>query len=343
MSASVCQKCNLSVNSSASDIVKCVKCGDLFHYNCAGLDDASKKPTRKINFRCGKCLGSNSASNSDSEEFGGNLQVLKAISGLKTDLQQMLNLKLGTVEEKISQKLEVSLTTIRNDISDIKTTFQESIDTLKNENDALKTRCKNLEENLVKSSSELHELKSHIRDLQQYSRLNNLEIVGVPLTKNEDVYALLEKVASTINVPWLRNEISVAHRLPSSQKDRHPNIVVRFISRSTRAAWLSAAKQKKGLDAVHLSSAFKPTPVYINEHLTSHSKAVLSSAKRMVREQQLAFAWVKEGRVLVRVTADARPRRVSEVGDLERLVRGPRSSHGSPGNNGQQHTSPSTE
>ncbi|XP_054290920.1 uncharacterized protein LOC129005903 [Macrosteles quadrilineatus] len=280
-----------------------------------------------------------SANSSDSEEFSGNQQVLKAISGLKTDLQQILDTKLEGLEDKISSKLEVSLASIRTDINSVKLTFQESVDTLKNDNDVLKEKCKQLEDSLEKSTSDLQDLKSQMRDMQQYSRLSNIEIVGVPLTKNENIYAILEKVANSIDVPWLRTDISVAHRLPSSRKDRHPNIVVRFISRSTRAAWLTAAREKRGLDAVHLSSVFTPSQIFINEHLTAHTRAVLNEAKKMVSKQQLAFAWVREGRVLVRVTEKGRPRRVGDIGDLQLLVRGPRSSP----NNGESHTSVTTE
>jgi hypothetical protein len=332
-----CLQCSVSVNPSDNDILKCNKCNEHYHYACAGFDP-SKKPTRKISFRCGKCSGTPLSTNSsDSEDFSGNQQILRAISGLKTDLQHILDKKLECVEDKISSKLEVSLASIRTEINDFKITFQDSVDTIKNENAVLKDKCKDLEDRVEKTLSELADLRTQMRDMQQYSRLSNIEIVGIPASKNENIYAVLEKVASSIDVPWARGDISVAHRLPSSQKDRHPNIVVRFISRSTRAAWLAAARQKKGLDAVHLSSAFTPSPVYINEHLTAHSKAVLSAAKRMVSEHRLAYAWVKEGRVLVRVTADARPRRVSEVGDLERLVRDPRSSHGAPSDD-QPHT-----
>ncbi|KAG8252794.1 hypothetical protein J6590_048293 [Homalodisca vitripennis] len=43
-----------------------------------------------------------------------------------------------------------------------------------------------------------------------------------------------------------------------------------------------------------------PSSVYINEHLTSYTKALLNQAKTMVKDRQLAFA--KEGQVIVKNT-----------------------------------------
>ncbi|KAG8335096.1 hypothetical protein J6590_076897 [Homalodisca vitripennis] len=112
---------------------------------------------------------------------------------------------------------------------------------------------------------------------------------------------------------------------PRGRQARPPNIVVRFVSRTVRAEWLQATKSKRNLDAVHISSAYSPSSVYINEHLTSYTKALLNQAKTMVKDRQLAFAWIIEGRVLVKNTADERARRVrsfEDLGVVDRVRRG---------------------
>ncbi|XP_046688631.1 uncharacterized protein LOC124374467 [Homalodisca vitripennis] len=169
-------------------------------------------------------------------------------------------------------------------------------------------------------------MKEQIQDMQQYSRLQNLEISGVPVSPNENVFAVLQAIAAAINTPWRRDDVSAAHRLgsPRGRQARPPNIVVRFVSRTVRAEWLQAAKSKRNLDAVHISSAYSPSSVYINEHLTSYTKALLNQAKTMVKDRQLAFAWIKEGRVLVKNTADERARRVRSFEDLGVVDRGRR-------------------
>ncbi|KAG8300020.1 hypothetical protein J6590_086508 [Homalodisca vitripennis] len=172
----------------------------------------------------------------------------------------------------------------------------------------------------LKLSGELNCVKDH--DMQQYSRLNNLEmIVGVPLTDRENIYSVLNSLANAIDTPWRREDVSIAHRLPSNRKDRRPSIVIRFVSRSIRAAWLAAARNKRNLSTVHLSSSFQPAPVFVNEHMTAHVKSLLSQAKKMVKEKQLAYSLIKEGRVLVKVTADGHTMRVNGPDDLVSFMR----------------------
>lgn len=83
-------------------------------------------------------------------------------------------------------------------------------------------------------------MQQEVLDLQQYTRRNNLEIVGVPTTPGEDIYALLKSLANYLHIKFAREEISVAHRLPSRRprteeqpddKRRDPTIIVSLISR----------------------------------------------------------------------------------------------------------------
>ncbi|KAG8271351.1 hypothetical protein J6590_065243 [Homalodisca vitripennis] len=66
--------------------------------------------------------------------------------------------------------------------------------------------------------------------------------------------------------------------------------------------WMEVAKSKKALDAIHLSSRFEMSPVYVNDSVHQFI-TVLNQAKKMVREQ-LAYAWVKEGKQLVMTETD---------------------------------------
>lgn len=130
-----------------------------------------------------------------------------------------------------------------------------------------------------------------------------------------------------MGVSYTREDISIAHRLSRPNNENHsaPAIVVQFVSRSVRAEWLSAAKKRKIL-TTDLSPSLQPAPVYINEHLSAHNKQLLGRAKSLVREKKLAYAWVNDGRVLVRKTADSQAERVRDFGEIDRAVLGHQSS-----------------
>jgi hypothetical protein len=316
-----CLKCNTDCAVGATDVVSCEECGEVLHVACAGLDP-SRKNTRNRTFKCGKCKDSSSVS-SDNEES----TVLKAIKTLRADLSKSFDLKLSKFEEKFSETL---LTGFEKRISSLQESLNTTIKDIKSENQALRQDYDVLKTRFDDLSRHVGALTSQLQDLQQYSRVDNLEITGIPLTKNEDVYAILRVVAERINTPWRREDISIAHRLPAGRQ-KHPNIIIRFTSRTAKTTWLLAAKKLKTFTANILHASFPSTPVFVNEHLAAHHKAALSRAKHLVREKQLAFAWVKEGKVLVKKTPDGRATRVRSVADVEAAAAAQRRSSGGGG------------
>lgn len=108
---------------------------------------------------------------------------------------------------------------------------------IENENSKLKERCNFLQ-------GEVRSMRIELLELQQYSRSNNIEVSGVPLTKGEDFYAILECMAQKLDISYTRSDFSIAHLVPIKGKFAHkPLIVAQFCSRSTRDVWLSAVKK----------------------------------------------------------------------------------------------------
>ncbi|KAG8316848.1 hypothetical protein J6590_040103 [Homalodisca vitripennis] len=69
---------------------------------------------------------------------------------------------------------------------------------------------------------------------EQYSRMANIEIRDVPQTGDENLYAILEAISGALGVPFERQDISIAHRIPGPRDRRfHPAIVVQFARRTT--------------------------------------------------------------------------------------------------------------
>ncbi|KAG8309425.1 hypothetical protein J6590_086112 [Homalodisca vitripennis] len=118
-----------------------------------------------------------------------------------------------------------------------------------------------------------------------------------------------------------QKSISIAHRLPEPRrKSFHPSIVVQFVSRSTKAEWISAAKKKR-IKTTDLAASLPPAPVLVLDHLTPQNKHILGRATSLVKDGQLAFAWSRDGKVLVRQTVDSPARRVRSIDEVEVFVR----------------------
>ena len=64
--------------------------------------------------------------------------------------------------------------------------------------------------------------------LEQYGRRQNLEIVGIPVTSNENTNAIVQEIVELLQVTISSKDISTSHRLHSKSKSNPPPIIVPF-------------------------------------------------------------------------------------------------------------------
>lgn len=170
---------------------------------------------------------------------------------------------------------------------------------------------------------EVNDIKSHLRNMEQYSRRDNLEIVGVPYTNGENVYTILGKIATLIQIKYNSYDISIAHRLPVTSDFPNPAIIVKFISRECKAAWSKAAfANRKRLTGAALNDAWASYSIYVNDHLTPYNKAILSKARKAVREHKIASVWCRDCKLFAKKRPDprARPILLRTMEDLDKML-----------------------
>lgn len=173
-------------------------------------------------------------------------------------------------------------------------------------------RCDALEKENSVLRSNVYDLQSELLELQQYSRRTNIEISGIPESDQEDLSLILSALFGNDHV----NEcVSVVHRVPTSRKDRHKNIVVQFNSKENRDFYLSSYK-KCNKNANDVNKQFDKTPIYVNEHLAPKLKRLLFLAKSFKRDHNFKFAWVKDGKVFVKQKEDSRAFRIRSEEDF---------------------------
>lgn len=311
----VCGKCN-SDFVNPKEVVKCTECALEFHVTCCRIRTAAKlaRMSNKLlaTWRCDECAqeSASAASRSDTDDPT-ILELLKSIRREVADSKQ-------TNKENFAS-LEKTMVSVQDSIIELKT----KLASIEVENINLKRECATLRRDNQSLKDEVNDLKRDVIELQQYSRVQNVEIRGVPVTANEDVYCVLEAVAKVIAVPYSRHDISTAHRLPAPRNRRyHPSIVVQFVSRTTRNMWIAAAKNKKPSTS-DLTASFAPGPIFIGDHLTQHNKNLLSWAKSYVRSGRLAYAWSKDGKLFVRQTTASSAVRVWTQEDVSKALAAP--------------------
>ncbi|KAK9701989.1 hypothetical protein QE152_g30228 [Popillia japonica] len=132
---------------------------------------------------------------------------------------------------------------------------------------------------------EIGELRNQIQDLEQHSKLNNLEIQGVP---QKDILDILHKIGDAIQCNISPTDINAAHRVAqlNSNSSRPRNIIVSLVSRRKRDEILAAAKMTRYRSRSNLKSfglnhklPQVAEQLFINEHLTSAKKSLLYKAR----------------------------------------------------------------
>jgi hypothetical protein len=314
-------KCGRDVTGS-KDVIKCVSCNNLYHVTCcrvrniAKLTAMSKKSIEE--WCCDNCSAEVSHKNNQPEIQ--NPHVMEMLKGITTEIRESRD-----ASQKSFATLEMAMFAVQTTLE----AMQLRIVKIEEENKNITMECGILKAENGELKKRVANIELELLDAQQYSRNQNIEISGIPVTTEEDTYAILESVSKALDVQYDRGDVSIAHRLPlrrvsgrdvTGRQRQHPTIVAQFVSRSTRARWLDAARKRR-IQAKDVSPVLPEGPVFISEHLTQHNKIVLGRAKFLVKQKKLAYAWAREGKVFVRKTIDGRALRVRYLEDVDREAR----------------------
>ncbi|KAH7958757.1 hypothetical protein HPB49_004683 [Dermacentor silvarum] len=88
---------------------------------------------------------------------------------------------------------------------------------------SLYEKVKQDQEALALDNKALKQENDHLvkRLAQQFSRINNIEIKGIPCTQGEDCNAILQKIGDKIGCPVAPADIHVSHRVPTKKDKKH--------------------------------------------------------------------------------------------------------------------------
>lgn len=339
----VCAGCKKQVK--AADKIICSKpCSLNYHYQCVGLTpNLSKIPT---GWKCPTCVskqprGDNtdtpirtrpydsSPERTDDVCFTLRKQgsqsdpKLKACYGdvQREDLLILIRQELSTVLKEI---ISAELKPLINDIQDLKT----SLSYLTNENSKLLEQIKSLEsekDNLTKRTDELElrvaKMQHENADRQQRERFLNLEIVGVPERKSENLSDLLKKIAEHAGVTVTGADIEHASRVQPRQPivGRPRAIVVKLKSQLIKDSIISGLRKSRGVTTQDVGIAGSERRFYVNEHLTIHNKDLLKKTKERAKSNFFTYVWVKNCRIFVRKSDAAPPLLIKSMEDLKKM------------------------
>ena len=184
----------------------------------------------------------------------------------------------------LSSAFEISKIHVQENTASIKT-LTESNASLKNDNADLK--------------SELAVLKSEVNEVQQYLRVNNLEVVGLqePDEDTCDEENLLRVFKSLdheeFGREFVKEDIDISHVVPSKRKDERRVVIVKFLSRKVKFA---IQKGKKGKRDLKLDGNI----IFINDHLSPTNRSLFAAASEKKRILDYKYLWTRNGSIFMR-------------------------------------------
>ena len=131
--------------------------------------------------------------------------------------------------------------------------------------------------------------KFEVDKLEQYSRRENLRIVGLPTTENENVLEKVLEFGQDLGVDLSKEDVSTAHRVKSKGKRGDP-ILVRFVRREKKQEMMRLKKRLRE----------EKKEIYLEEDLTRMRAAMFFELRR---DEGIHSAWTHEGTIFCKTSA----------------------------------------
>lgn len=238
-------KCGaVNCRDTLTDGVKCSVCMKDFHFHCAGVTEAGyrKLGDRRSTWRCPTCkqVRSSPAPNSS-------LLPVSPASGDVMTLLHDINLKLAPLDQIISDmkdlkkgfaELKTAISTTNNSIAE----FSKKI----TEMEARLCQVEGTKTDVITLQHKIEKLEVELNVRDQWSRMSNVEIKGIPLTKNENLYDIIASIGSKIDYPINGDQINYIARMPTRDPERIKPIVVCFNNRYRKENFIAAARKSFG-------------------------------------------------------------------------------------------------
>lgn len=312
---SSCGRCSRVVGRRTG--LQCETCRRWFHTKCAESDEALRDSPSKTSedWICRDCRSA--ARDINPRKSVGPTQAVSLGSGITLEsVYDMVRDMRSEMRSKNGELLD-SVDFCSGRISDFERVLKELnekikvIDKLTAENASLRDR--------------VADLSSRVDDLEQYSRRNNLEIQGVPQRDNENLLDVLDAVAAHVGCDISRADVDAIHRVPHFDRSNSTpkSIVVRFCRRLGRDSLLAACSRKRKSMPSGSSPGLRIDGVsdrcFVNEHLTSSNKLLLSRAKSTGKGKGYRFIWTRDCKIFVRKSEGSHVLQIRSDKDLARM------------------------
>lgn len=252
--------------------------------------------------------------------------IERKIDDLKNDFNSKLDTCLAKVDRLTSQFKEVS---------DRVSQLESSFDFIAKEQDDFRAKATTIdlkiveyEKRFIHIAKETENIKCQMQGLeerfseeQQKSRMNNLELFGIPEHRSENLINVICTIAKSLNVVINAADIEFATRVTTRLKDSNfpKPVIVKFIKQDIKNEILSSIRKKKGLTSSEVGFTSKPRPIYINEHLTPLNKLLFKNTRDECKSLGFQYVWTRNGKIYIRKNNNCAAIHIKNMKQIEKL------------------------
>lgn len=308
-----------SCGDSFNDGVQCTACQSHYDFGCAQITEIGWRRLgvdRRSTWTCPACRKQTLASPQPPPSPTTDPITLERVFAEICELKKQL-MGLPTILNDV-KVIKIELTELRHTSEFMSGRLDDFAAKIK-EIDNRVTKVENLQKSVCTLESEIHHLKSQLSSTDQRSRLNNVEIKGVPIKKEENLFKIVESICKATNTTYMKTQINFLHRTPMhGTKDKA--IIVSFLNRYAKDDFVAAARACKSLSASELGYTNSNQRVYVNDHLNSDSKLLLNKTKAKSKETGFKYVWVKHGKIHARKNDTCPVIIISKEQDLNKML-----------------------
>ncbi|KAI5634611.1 hypothetical protein NE865_12674 [Phthorimaea operculella] len=221
--------------------------------------------------------------------------LIQDIRAMKNDIKELK--KSCEFNDKIVNEHNTKISTLENKVSEFES----------------------LKLHLDAALNEITTLKLDIAEREQRSRLNNVEVKGIPVKQTENLFTIAEELGKAVDFPISKSQINYIARVPT-HNPKEKSIILSFNNRYVKEEFLAAGRARKTLTTTNISGYGTVSNIYINDHLTPANKQLLTKAKAACQEKGYQYVWVKHCKIHIRKNDSSNVFIVSKLSDLNKIV-----------------------
>lgn len=178
------------------------------------------------------------------------------------------------------------------------------------------------------------QLEDQLNNQEQQTLQNDIEIMGVNESPNENAVHVVLCIASKIGMDLKLEDIDFVNRAGPRRRSgdtldlgstKPRPLVVRFLRRTNRNEFLIAAKSRRNLTSADIELSGPSQKLFFNERLTKANRLLFRAARARSSVSGYKYCWTRNGSIFARKQEGSAAIRIGGIAELDQRL-GPDSS-----------------